>query len=199
MRCLLFFLILVISLPLAAQRKGNPALAEEAPLRQQFEDMLQVSNRYREGNRQFKVVPRDYLDAFMANVSDSISTYTIQIDELQREQTSLQSRIDETASEVSDRDRTIGELRRERDTVSLLGMQLAKGTYSLIMWGLVIGLLIAFLVAIASTRVAAGNNTALIRERDKLATELEESRRSRLTVEQELRRQLQDEINRRNA
>jgi tetrahydromethanopterin S-methyltransferase subunit B len=198
MRSLLFFLILVLSLPLMAQRRGNPALSEDAPLRQQFDEMLEVSNRYREGSRQFKVVPRDYLEAFMTNVSDSISTYTVQIDELQRRQDELESQIEETASEVSDRDDTIGELRRERDTVSLLGMQLDKGTYSLIMWGLVIGLLIAFLVAMASTRVAAGNNTSLKRERDKLAAELEESRRSRLTVEQELRRQLQDEINKRN-
>jgi cell division septum initiation protein DivIVA len=198
MRLILIFLFTLPCLQLPAQRAGNPALAEDAPLRQQFDEMLDVSNRYREGSRQFKVVPRDYLEAFMTNVSDSIATYTVQIDRLEGEQAELQDQVGQATTEVSERDGRIADLEREQNSISLLGLELAKSTYSLIMWGLVIGLLIAFLVAIASTRVAASNNTALIKERDKLTTELEESRRSRLTVEQELRRQLQDEINKRS-
>ena len=195
MRCFLYLLFLLFCVNLSAQRRGNPAGAADAPLQQQFDDMLDASNRYQD----FKVVRREFLDAFMSNVGDSISGYTRRISQLEGEVAGLENQIDANAGEVSDRDETIAELNKELDSVSLLGMQLSKGTYSLIMWSLVIGLLIALLVALASTRIAAANNTELKRERDKLAAELEQSRKSRLTVEQELRRQLQDEINRRKA
>ncbi|WP_157974615.1 hypothetical protein [Lewinella sp. IMCC34183] len=180
-----------------AQQSGDPSQGSDESLRTQFESMLDVSNRYREGSREFKVVRRDYLDAFMNNVGDSISIYTRRISELEQQEASLQGQIDKNSSEVADRDATIAALNQERDSVNLLGLQLDKGTYSLIMWSLVIGLLIALLVALASTRLAARNNNDLKRERDKLSEELEQSRKSRLTVEQDLRRQLQNEINKR--
>ena len=194
MRLFLYLFFLFICVNLTAQRRGNPAGAVEAPLQQQFDEMLDASNRYQD----FKVVRREFLDAFMSNVSDSISGYTERISQLESDVAGLENQIEKRSTEVSDRDETIANLNNERDSVSLLGMQLSKGTYSLIMWSLVIGLLIALLVALGSTRIAAANNTELKRERDKLAGELEQSRKSRLTVEQELRRQLQDEINRRN-
>ncbi len=198
MRCFLYLLLLCLGTSAWAQ-EANPATATDTPLQSQYDNMLSTSNRYREGSREFKVVRRDYLDAFMSNINDSISGYTTRIDRLEEELAGLQDQIDATSSEVRDRDATIKELNAERDSVSLLGMQLDKGTYSLVMWSLVIGLLIALLVALASTRIAASNNTSLKRERDKLAEDLEQSRKSRLTVEQDLRRQLQDEINRRTA
>ncbi|PPK84664.1 hypothetical protein CLV84_3826 [Neolewinella xylanilytica] len=194
MRCILYLFFLFLCVNVSAQRRGNPAAATEAPLQQQFDEMLDASNRYQE----FKVVRQEFLDAFMVNVSDSISGYTERISQLEGEMAELRNEIDANSNEVAERDATIAELNDELDTVSLLGIQLSKGTYSLIMWSLVIGLLIALLVALASTRIAAANNTELKRERDKLAAELEQSRKSRLTVEQDLRRQLQDEINRRN-
>lgn len=196
---IIVFFAFVFSLTAQAQRRGNPALADEATLQEQFDTMLLVSNRYREGSQRFRVVRRDYLDAFIANVNDSIVDYTARIGELEGEVDDLDERNETATEEVEERDATIAELENERDTVSLLGIELAKGTYSLIMWALVIGLLIALLVAMASTRVAATNNNELRNERDKLAAELEQSRKSRLTVEQELRRQLQDEINKRNG
>lgn len=198
MRSFLCVVFILLSAPsVFAQRSGNPAQAGDGSLKEQFETMLDLSNRYREGSREFKVVPRDYLDAFMNNVSDSIAVYTTRIGELESQHSTLQGQIDANSSEVADRDALIAELNEERDTVGLLGMQLDKGTYSVIMWSLVIGLLIALLVALGGTRIAAGNNSSLKRERDKLAEELEQSRKSRLTVEQDLRRQLQDEINKR--
>ena len=199
MRLYFFVLFVCLSATLPGQKRGNPALAEGVPLQLQFDTVIQVSNRYRERGSEFRVVRREYLDNFMQNVSDSLSQYPQEIERLEKEKAGLQQQIDATASEVSDRDATITELNQERDSVSLLGMQLDKGTYSLIMWALVIGLLVALLVALASTRIAAASNTELKRERDKLAEELEQSRKSRLTVEQDLRRQLQDEINRRSA
>ena len=200
MRSVLSLLLLCLcTCLLPAQKRGNPALSEDTPLQLQYDTMLDVSNRYREGPAEFKVVRRAYLDAFMTNVSDSISTYTQRIGQLQGEKSALQGRIDATASEVSDRDARIAELNTSNNSVSLLGMSLAKGTYSLVMWTLVIGLLIGLLVALASTRVVAASQKDLTRERDKLSEELEQSRKSRLTVEQDLRRQLQNEINRRHS
>ena len=199
MRLYFFVLSVCLSVTLLAQQRGNPALAQDAALQEQFDAVIDASNRYRERGDEFRVVRRDYLDNFMQNVSDSLSQYPREITRLEEEKAELQQQINATASEVSDRDATIAELNEERDSVDLLGIQFDEGTYNLIMWALVIGLLVALLVALASTRIAAASNTELKRERDKLAEELEQSRKSRLTVEQDLRRQLQDEINRRSV
>lgn len=197
MRFVFLLFTLFVCTNLTAQRYGNPALSEGTELKNQYDTIIDLSNRYREGQTEFKVVRREYLDAFMENVSDSIATYTERIDVLEGEKKELQDNIDGHANEVGDRDKTIADLNSERDSVNLFGLQIDKSTYHIIMWSLVIGLLAAMLIALASTRVAAANNTELKRERDKMSEELEQSRRSRLTVEQELRRQLQNEINRR--
>lgn len=185
-------LFLLVTSDLGAQ-PGNPATADTASLRVQFDDMVRVSNRY----QQFRVVRRSFLNAFIANVSDTISGYTSEIAELKRTIATQNSRIEEQAGEIEVRDQDIVALQEDKESISLLGLDLTKTTYSLIMWALVIGLLAALVLALGSTRVAVSDSSGLKRERDKLSEELEQSRKSRLKVEQDLRRRLQDELNRR--
>ncbi len=172
---------------------GNPAQADTLGLQQQFDEMVRVSNRY----QTFRVVRQGFLDAFMANVSDSISGYTTEIEALTATIGEQKATIDNQAKEIADRDGRITSLTEEKDSISLLGISLTKITYNVLLCS-IIGLLLALLFfALARMQVAVTSGKEARLAREKTAEELERSRKSRLEVEQTLRRQLQDERNKR--
>lgn len=193
MRYLLLFLFGLSLTTLCAQR-GNPASADSAALQTQFNELLAVSNNY----QRFKVVRRDYLDAFMANVADSLSGYTVEIDRLNATIASQAERLEEQTNTISDREGSIDALTAEKDGMTWLGIPMSKATYRLIMWSAVIGLAVLLLLALGRMRLAVSSNRESEAKAAKLGEELEKSKRRRLEVEQNLRRQLQDEINKRN-
>lgn len=184
--------ILVLSVSTLNAQAGNPAGASDTTtLRQQFDDMLRVSNRY----QQFRVVRQDFLNAFIVNVEDSIRVYTKEIDQLNGTIASQRTQIEGLTTDVQERDGNITALTDEKDSMSLLGMSLSKATYATVMWATILGLLalcvFAFLrmkVALASAREARENS-------NQLSDDLAKAKKRRLEVEQDLGRKLQDEIN----
>ncbi|SER42661.1 hypothetical protein [Neolewinella agarilytica] len=189
---LFFVLFAVSSQPVSAQA-GNPATADSVSLSQQFDEMLRVSNRY----QGFKVIRQNYLAAFIANVTDSIGGYTKEISTLNGTISTQAERLDKQETTIQEKDLEISQLNEEKDGVSLLGFQLSKATYSLIMWSAIIGLLALLLLALARMRLAVSSANEASTHNAKLTEELEKARKRRLEVEQNLRRQLQDEINKR--
>lgn len=197
MRKTFFTLLAIASLftaSLSAQA-GNPAQADESTsLQAQFDDMVRVSNRY----QQFKVVRQDFLNAFMGNVSDSIKVYTEEIGTLQGTISAQAEKIDKLTQDVKDRDGNVASLTAEKDSMNLLGIPLGKGTYATIMWSIILGLLALLAFAFLRMRVAISSASDAKSTSDKLSEDLEKSKKRRLEVEQTLRRQLQDEINKRS-
>lgn len=198
MRTLFFFLLLVFSFSPAgvSAQAGNPASASDSTtLRQQFDDMIRVSNRF----QKFRVVNQTYLDAFIVNVSDSLSGYTNEISELNQTISAQAAKIDQLTGDVRERDRNVTALTEEKDSINLLGMPLSKAMYATIMWATIFTLLallvFAFLrmkVAIASARESQANSASL-------AEDLAKAKKRRLAVEQDLGRKLQDQINKNRA
>ncbi len=185
-------LLFLFSFSLSAQ-PGNPAQADSLSLQQQFDEMVRVSNKF----QTFRVVRQNFLNAFIGNVQDSIRRYTAEIESLTATLAEQKGALDGQAAEITERDRLVADLTEEKDSISVLGMSLTKSTYNLILWSL-IGLLLALLLfALARMRVAVASSKEARLAREKTAAELEKSRKSRLEVEQSLRRQLQDERNKR--
>lgn len=173
---------------------GNPARADTMSLRGQFDEMVRVSNRY----QQFKVVRQDFLNAFMANVADTLQSMNGALDQRSAKIEEQAATIASQETSLEERDATIARLNDEKDGISVFGLLLAKGTYNLIMWALVLGLLAALVFALGRTRLAVAMGKERKGQIDKLTAELDTSRKQRLKIEQDLRRQLQDEINKRN-
>ncbi|MFK8162853.1 MAG: hypothetical protein AB8H12_10365 [Lewinella sp.] len=184
-------ILLSLSVQLLKAQPGNPALADTTSLQVQFDEMMGASNRY----QRFRVVRQDFLNAFMTNISDSIGVYTSEIGSLKATIAEQKTRISDQATEISDRDTEIGSLKEEKDSISLLGMQLSKTTYNVILWSVIGVLLAGLLFAMARMQVALSSSRDARDARQKTAEELEKSRKNRLEVEQKLRRQLQDERN----
>lgn len=172
---------------------GNPARADSVALQEQFDDMLEVSNRF----QTYKVVQEPFLRAFMSNVSDSISIYTEEIGNLNATIATQAGKIQEQATNITERDGTISTLENEKESINLLGIPLSKSTYTTTMYVTLGVLLAALLLALGRMRYAAGTANEANQKVAKLSEELETSKRRRLEIEQNLRRQLQDEINKR--
>ena len=83
----------------------------------------------------------------------------------------------------------------EKDSMSLLGMLVSKITYNIILWTIIGGLLLLFLLFVykfrRSNTLTQEAKTAL----SEVEVEYEDHRRRALEREQRISRQLQDEIN----
>lgn len=174
---------------------GNPAQADTVSLRTQYDQMLDASNRF----QRFKVIRQDFLASFIANVSDSLSGYSEEIGSLKATIGDQKTKIDEQAITIGERDAKITALSEEKDSISFLGLPLSKTMYNVAMWATIIGLLAALLFAIARMRFAVSTSREARMANEKTTAELEKSRKNRLEVEQKLRRQLQDERNKRSS
>ena len=172
-------------------QRGNPATADTVSLQGQFDEMLQVSSKY----QVYKTVRRALLDAFMANVSDSIRSHTNEIDLLECRISDQDNKIGEQSVLIDDREGQITALTDEKDSISLLGIPLLKVIYNLILWSVIIGLFAMLLFALARMRLAVGSAREAREDFEAISEDLNKSRKNRLEVEQKLRRQLQDEIN----
>lgn len=190
---ILAFVIACLSTTELEAQIGNPARADSVALQEQFDDMLEVSNRF----QTYKVVQEPFLRAFMKNVADSISTYTGEIKNLNATIATQAGKIQEQATNITERDGTITTLENEKESINLLGIPLSKSTYSTTMYVTIGVLLAALLLALGRMRYAAGTANEANVKVTKLSEELETSKRRRLEIEQNLRRQLQDEINKR--
>ncbi len=196
LRSLIFscFLLFCCS-PVAFAQVGNPARADSSSLTVQFQNMLQTANRYQD----FRVVRETYLAAFISNVQDSLEGYTDTIAKLEQEIVDNERLILEQSNNITDREEKIRLLADEQDNMNLLGMGVPKATYSVIMWTAIVLLLVVALFALARMRVAVASSQEARSHNEKLSAELDKSKKQRLEVEQKLRRELLDEINRRKS
>ncbi|MBC6993795.1 hypothetical protein QWY85_11645 [Neolewinella lacunae] len=196
LRSLIFscFLLFCCS-PLAFAQVGNPARADSSSLTIQFQNMVKGSNRYQD----FRVIREAYLAAFINNVQDSLSGYTDTIAALKQEIADNERLILEQSNNITEREEKIRILADEQDNMNLLGVGVPKATYSVIMWTAIILLLVVALFALARMRLAVASSQEARSHNVKLSDELDKSKKQRLEVEQKLRRELQDEINRRKS
>ena len=136
-----------------------------------------------------------WLDKLRKNVLDSLNAANKKEAELnatiaghEATITSLNNKLEETTSNLSS-------VTEEKDSMSLLGMLVSKVTYNLILWTIISGLLLLFLLFVfkfrRSNTLTQEAKTAL----SELEVEYEDHRRRALEREQKISRQLQDEIN----
>ena len=79
--------------------------------------------------------------------------------------------------------------------MSLLGLQMSKTSYNILMWTIIGGLLTLLLIFIFKFKNSNSVTKAAKKALAETEEEFEEHRRSALEREQKVRRQLQDELN----
>ncbi len=88
--------------------------------------------------------------ALWKNVSDTLSHERNKLKELQAKINAKNHTVDSLKSDANTKTQTLSESGNKADSISLLGLSVSKGTYNLIMFGLIIGLGIALIIVISS-------------------------------------------------
>lgn len=137
------------------------------------------------------------LEQVRKNVADTIQSLTQQIVDLKAREGSEQATIAALTDSLTLVRGQLQVAQQEKDSFSFIGISLQKGTYSMMMWAIVF--LLAATLAIFIYRF--NQSHAVTREAQKSLAELQEEfdghRKKALEKEQKLKRQLQDEINKR--
>ena len=181
--------LFLLALSLSAQTDGNT-------IEDQFTDVIDKSNKYQE----YKVVKKVKWNALRKSVLDSISALEAEIVTANTEINEQKGRIDSLTQDLSSTQQNLAASIEKEDGIEILGMLTKKSTYNTIMWSIIALLIAAFLFIFFKFN----KSNAVTKEANLKLAETEEEfdahRQKTLEREQQLRRKLQDEINKnRNA
>ncbi len=172
----------------------EPSL-ENGSISSQFDFIYQKSGNYRADGKRYEVVRTLNLDKLRQNVIDTIKKANEKATQLQSVINTQESTIASLNEKLSETTTNLTEVTDEKDSMSLLGAQVSKATYNVILWTMILGLLLLLLLFVFKfrqsnvlTQEAKGNLADL-------ESEYEDHRRRALEREQRISRQLQDEIN----
>ena len=180
-------------LNLSAQQ-SDPS-TEDPSLVGQFQRLEKKSGNYRANGIRYEVIRLTDLNRIKQNVFDSINNANQSIKSLSATITNNKSEIESLNARLQETTANLKTVTDEKDSMSFFGAQVGKGTYKLILWGIIIGLLLMLLLFIYKFR---NSNVLTSQAKEALADlekEFEEHRRRALEREQKISRQLQDELN----
>ncbi len=193
---ILTLLLIFGSSSIFSQETQKKQSINEGSIDDQFEYVLRKSYNFRGTNGQmYENVKRSMLLSLQAHTRDSINTLKNKLDNTNKVVNTQQKEIDALKTSLAKTQDTLASTNTEKDSMSLLGLQMSKTSYNLLMWLVIIGLLALLLIFIYKFKnsnvvtKAAKNALAEVEE------EYEEHRRTALEREQKVRRQLQDELN----
>ena len=173
----------------------QPSL-EESTINDQFEYVLRKSGDFRGTNGQmYEAVNRNMFLKLKAHTIDSLETIRKDLVDTQTIVNTQAQEINELKTNLTNTQSTLDATNKEKDSMSLFGMQMSKTNYNVLMWsiiGISLALLLLFIYKYKNSNAItkeAKNNLAEIEE------EFEEHRRTALEREQKVMRKLQDELN----
>lgn len=189
----LFFL-----LPVMGQGNADSVLTPGAAVAEKFESVLKQSNRYKEGSNAYEIIRVELFGDLESTVTRTIGELEKSVAEKEKTIGEQNTRIGSLQSELKTADEEIDKLNRQKDNMSFLGVvAMKKGIYRTVMW-LIVGVLAAAVIVLSGSYARSNSVTrqtkALL---EKTREEFEAYRKKTLEDEMVLRRQLQDEINKR--
>ena len=189
----LLYLALLVSFTLNAQNRAVTVTKSlnEGTIENQFDYLIKKSNRYQE----FKVVKRAWLNQLKKSVGDSLVSLRKDLNSTKNILTEKQGEIDKLTSSLNTTNKNVVTLNNEKDNINFFGSLISKTLYNTILWSIIAALILALVTYILRfnrsnfvTKEAKDNFSELERE-------YESHRQRSLEREQQLRRKLQDEIN----
>ena len=178
------------------ESKQSTESINEGSIDEQFEFVIRKSSNWRnERGQSFEVIKRDLMFTLRAHTLDSIKELESLIDNTNNIVASQKSEINNLKSNLSNTQTSLENTNNEKDSMSLLGLQMSKGSYNILMWGIIAGLLVLLLVFIFKFKNSNVITKVAKKALAETEEEFEEHRRIALEREQKVRRQLQDEIN----
>ncbi len=182
---ILLFLIIYTTVNLHAQKPGTT-------LAQQYQDVVMKSGSY----QGFKEIRQDKLDLLWKNISDTLNKERALLNEAKAKLGSNGKAALASKTELENAKKELAVSQARVDQISLLGIYMEKGTYNLIMWGLIflLGAGLAFAIYRSSSSLKeARYRTGLYND---LTEEFQKHKVNSNEKEKKLARELQTERNR---
>jgi len=188
----IFLLLLVCSFGFSQEENTTN---KNGTIEEQFNHIEKVSSNYKDRGKRYEVINTVNLNELKSNILDSLKTLKNTINEKETTITSQRDSLTSLNSSLNTTKTNLESTNKEKDLISLFGLQLSKTSYNLILWSIILLLLVLLLVFIFKFK----NSNTITKEAKKsledVELEFEEHRRVALEREQKVRRQLQDEIN----
>jgi septal ring factor EnvC (AmiA/AmiB activator) len=191
----LTFILVLSSNSIYAQDNETQSL-NEGSINDQFEFILRKSGNFKGTNgQQYEAVSRSMFLTLQAHTIDSLKTLQSKLDTSNNTIQTQQKEINDLKSNLSSTQSTLDATNSEKNNMSLLGLQMSKTSYNILMWTIIGGLLTLLLIFIFKFKNSNSVTKAAKKALAETEEEFEEHRRSALEREQKVRRQLQDELN----
>lgn len=190
---LLFSQLILTSLAQSDSTTTQSQGLDGGTLDQQFDYIIDKSNRYQD----YKVVKRIWIDKLRANVDDSLQKGRTTISGLKTKNSQQAAKIEslQTAQEGLQKD--LDQVNAEKDSMVFFGQLISKSGYNLMVWVLIFALIgISFFLGF-KFKQANAITTKANAELLEIQNEFESFRKKSREKEQKLKRELQDEINKR--
>lgn len=164
---------------------------ETQTLDSQFSEVIEKSNRYQD----YKVVKIYKLNDLKKSVSDSINAFKTNLQKNQITIDRLEQTIDSLGQNLTNTQNALVESQKKEDGIYLFGSLLKKSTYNTLLWsiiGVMLLLTIFFVFRFKRSNSITKDALAKLSETEE---EFESHRQRALEREQQIRRKLQDELN----
>ncbi|WP_107037574.1 coiled-coil domain-containing protein [Brumimicrobium mesophilum] len=161
----------------------------------QFQDLIESSNDY----QAYKVIEKSKLKSLQKNIQDSIIVFESEILESSKKIQEQKSDIDSSHQEIESLNAELKETQSKVDNIDFMGISTQKSTFTTIMLSIILVLLIISLVMFFVFKKGQ-KSTKLAKEKlTETQLELDNHRKRSLEREQKVRRELQDELNKRST
>lgn len=194
----LCFALCILSLytPLQAQESAEPQSINEGSIGDQFEFAIKKSNNYNGPSGQsYEVIKRSMMLNLKTNTLDSLGAIQSKLEKASNTINSQQTEISTLKTDLAKTRGTLDATNKEKNSMELLGMQMSKTGYNVLMWAIIaglFGLLLFFIFRFKHSNVVTKTTKTAFAD---LENEFKEHRRTALEREQKVKRELQDLIN----
>lgn len=185
---LLIVLLAFAPVVIIAQTTSYKAAFDTLSIDGQFEQLYKKSNTYEE----YKVMSINGYNLLKKNSLDSIQMYKQEAGSHFQEIKALKNNLTSTNSEIEGLKDELTATQQSRNSINFLGIEISKGSYNAIMWGIIFCLAIItislFLLYQRGHHVVKETKNRLVEVQD----DLEKLRQNALVREQKLARELMD-------
>lgn len=188
---LLTILTLFAVISINAQETEPVQSIDSGTIENQFDYVINKSNRYQD----YKVVKQAWLNRLKRVVNDSLNVIRKELADTKTTLSQKEGEIVTLTNSLNTTKENVVNLNEEKDSIRFFGVLTSKPLYNTILWS-IIGFLLFFLLIYMyrfnqSNKITKDSNEKF----DELDKEFEDHRQRSLEREQQLRRKLQDEIN----
>jgi len=192
---LLAFLIFIMATSLMFSQEDQtnepkPSL-DNGTIESQFDYLYRKSSSYQE----YKVVKQTFYYKIKKNVLDSLKVLKNELATTKQVVTAQDIEVNELKGALKTTNDNLTNVTMEKDNIKLLGISLTKASYNTVLWSIITGLVLLLIFFIYRFK----NSNSITKQANKSLAEIEEEFFAFKTIalerEQKVRRELQDEIN----